>query len=358
MKPYQVNADYESVLFHLKSSPPVVNQAIEFLLFFLESRTLYSRKKYSQAYLEHVKTVTGREAAVTSEGAFENYWGPLNNFELEKWWNSKLTSTQLLIDRKWCEQTRILRKEADLAELSWDETYVLKDPTGMSGQKFQLVRTSESISERRAQILRTLASGHQILEPWFDRKFDFSQYVFPDGKVIAYQNHVDGKFQYKGTLFSDHETPTLESLPFYSRLSPRVWEQFRQQTQEIIQFYSQKKNQLGYSIDSFVYEEGSELKIRAMSEINYRRTMGQVTYELSKLYGTFGNWSALLVLKCVVLEKPLWEILKPLREVLVLSPGDSRFDLIFLSAGDEASAREVVSQMNALLAHTELSVQI
>jgi hypothetical protein len=188
MKPLRVNADYEVELFHNRPAPEVINQTIEFFLFFLNERTLYSKKKYQPSYLDRVESLTGQKPRVTDQGPYENFWGPLTDLEVEKWWNSKITSTELIIENNWCQRTKIIRSESDLAGLDWNQTYLLKDPFAMSGQKFQSLRSIDPVEMKIALVKKALSSGAQILEPLFERKYDFSQYVFPDGKVIAYQN--------------------------------------------------------------------------------------------------------------------------------------------------------------------------
>lgn len=343
MKPLRVNADYEVELFHNRPAPEVINQTIEFFLFFLNERTLFSKKTYSQDYLDRVEALTGHKPKVTSKGPYENFWGPLTDIESEKWWNSKLTSTELIISEKWCEKTKIVKNESDLISIDWSKDYLLKDPFAMSGQKFQLLRAIDAKDLKIVAINKALSLGPQILEPFFDRKHDFSQYVFPDGKIIAYQNLVDQKFQYKGSVFTNNQSLSFKDLSFYSDISEEKWKHFETQTQKIIQHYQQKPNQIGFSIDSFVYLEDGELKIRVMSEINYRRTMGRVGYELSQRYSPNEKWSAL------VLVKP--QAFKEHKNIMVLSPGDSRFDILFLHAENSEVGKE-------LLAHAELAVKL
>jgi hypothetical protein len=343
MKPLRVNADYEVELFHNRAAPEVINQTIEFFLFFLSDRVLYSKKKYAQSYLDRIEALTGHRPQVTSQGPFENFWGPLLNIEAERWWNSKLTSTELIIHEKWCEKTRIIRADSNLSELDLSETYLLKDPFAMSGQKFQLLRSSDSEDMKLALIQKAVAHGPQILEPFFERKYDFSQYVFPDGKKIAYQNLVDSKFQYKGSIYNNHKSSNLKDLSFYGEISLESWEIFQAQTQTIIGHYQQHPNQVGFSIDSFVYVEKGELKIRVMSEVNYRRTMGRVAYELSQRFSPQDPWTALILIKP--------QTFREHKNIMVLSPGDSRFDILFLHAENSQAGAE-------LLAHTELAVKL
>ncbi len=353
MKPFRVNADYEVELFRKMLAPHAINQSIEFFLFFLNDRPLWSLKNYSPEYLSHVEALTNRAPKIVHSGPYENFWGPLKDIETEKWWNSKITSTQFIIDQKWCGKTQILNQASNLDFLQDGHTYLLKDPFGMSGQKFQILNNNS-----KAFLEKALSSGVQIIEPWLDRQFDFSQYVFPDGKVIAYENLVDAKFQYKGTTFHHYPGASLNHLSFYSKIPKEEWDIFQDQTQQIIHHYSKFPNLNGYSIDSFIYKESGELKIRVMSEINYRWTMGRVAYELSQKFAPDPGWSRLLLLKRPETSQHLWNVLAPLKNIWVLSPGDSRFEIFFLSAENEREGETLMLKMNELLANSKTSVEI
>jgi hypothetical protein len=357
MIPLKVNADYEVELFHHKIASPAINQSIEFLLFFLSSNPLYSQKKYSEDYLRYVAGVTGRTPSIVDQGKFENFWGPLKNKEIEKWWNSKLTSTELIINKGWCAYTHIIKNEDDLKIINWNKDLLLKDPYGMSGQKFQLLRQDMTLKERQSMVHKAIIQGPVILEPWFNRKFDFSQYLFPNGKLIAYQNQVDRKFQYKGSIFENFISSDLRDLSFYSQITEEKWAYFRSQTQEIIDFYSLNTNECGFSIDSFVYEEEGELKIRVMSEINYRRTMGRAAYELSEKFAADQSWTAFLLAKASSL-KPLWKLASGIEGVMVLSPGDSRFEVVFLSAKNRNEGLRLMDKLNALLPDSQFTIEL
>ena len=358
MKAFRVNADYEYELFHQKTAPPAINQTIEFFLFFLSTHPLYSQRKYSAEYLKYVEKLTGRVPQVVNQGVFENFWGSLNNRELEKWWNSKITSTELIIQKGWCVDTQIIHNPDDLKKLNWNRDLLIKDPYGMSGQKFQLLGLKLPLKERQDSLIRALQGGPLIVEPWFKRKYDFSQYIFSDGQQIAYQNLVNEKFQYKGTVFNNLKSASLKDLTFYSQVGEEKWSQFCSQTQAIIYFYSRYPNECGYSIDSFIYEEAGELKIRVMSEINYRRTMGRTAYELSKKFATDQAWSALVLIKTSPTSAPLWKSFPRSKNVMVLSPGDSRFEVIYLSARDKDQGFKELERINALLPDGQFTIKL
>jgi len=96
MKALRVNADYEVELFHNKIASPAINQSIEFMLFFLKDNPLYSQKIYSTDYLNYVEKITGHVPQIVNKGSYDNFWGALKNKDLEKWWNSKITHTELI----------------------------------------------------------------------------------------------------------------------------------------------------------------------------------------------------------------------------------------------------------------------
>lgn len=317
MKPLRLNADYETELFTGKQGSSLISQTLEFFIFFLTDRTLYTHKNYSADYLAYVEKITGRAPQISNKTPYENWWGLLQNTEKEKWWNSKMTSAELVLQKKWCDKTFIVHAENEIPEFSGQEI-LIKDPFGMSGQKFQTTKDKPQIK-----------NFPLIIEPLLNRKFDFSQYVFPDGQIIAYENQVDEKFQYKGTSFTTGVC-RLEDLSFFELISEEEWDLYRQRTKEIIEYYSRFPNEIGYSIDSFVFEENGTLKIRPLSEINYRRTMGRVAYELATRYFPDFSRCTLQLLKPVPGE-PLWKKYQDDQNFLVLSPGDTRFEVLLLS---------------------------
>ena len=316
MKPLRLNADYETELFTGKQGSSLISQTLEFFIFFLTDRTLYTQKTYPADYLAYVEKKTGRTPKISNKTPYENWWGLLEDIEREKWWNSKLTSTKLVLEKKWCDRTFIIHSEKDIPLM--DGKILIKDPFGMSGQKFQTATEKPVIKNFPV-----------IIEPLLNRKFDFSQYVFPDGTLIAYENQVDEKFQYKGSTFTTGVC-RLEDLSFYDLISEKEWDLYRQRTKEIIHYYSCFPNEIGYSIDSFVYEEDGELKIRPMSEINYRRTMGRVAYELATKFFPDFSRCTMQIIKPVPGE-PLWKKYQDDKNFLVLSPGDTRFEILLLS---------------------------
>lgn len=346
MTAIKVNADYESVLFFNKPLP-VVNEAIEFLAMYLVQKPIITSKSYSEEFLDHVESFSGHRPVLQKEGKSENWWGPLKNIELEKKLNSKEMSAEFNND------SFIINSVNDLPALK--RTYLAKNPFGMSGQNFSLVE------EGRLENLEVmLKKGSVVLEPLFERKYDFSHYVFPNGVSICYENIVDKKFQYRGTVFRDYTQPTLENLSFFNEVN---WASFKTDYQKILSLYKSELN-CGYSIDSFIYEENG-LKVRSISEVNYRRTMGLTAFELTLKFGGIRKWSAFLLTKSrgnfLDTKKKLlpieWEP-DTSRGVIVLSPGDTRYDIFFLSALNEEEGKVLLNEVRELLPDCEFAVEI
>lgn len=310
----RVNIDYESVLFHSQLGPRGMNEYLEFLAFFVQDQPVLTEKKYTPDYLDHVERVSGKRPELHSTGSATNWWGPLENIEQERFLNSKLTSTELAISQGWVD-ARILSGPID----SCPDDFFFKDPFSMSGKGF-----------RPGSDVKLIKKFPQILERKLHRKFDFSHYIFGDGKSIAYSNSVDERFQYKGSEFLDWKDSSVKNLDFYSLISEKKWEEFHKQL-KIIQDHYHVENGFGYSVDSFVYEEEGQLSIYPLCEVNYRRTMGRVAYELSQRYAGAKKMTKLVVMKG---RENFYKDFTG-DGVIVLSPGDAKFELVFFMADSQ-----------------------
>src|SRR5690606_40678786 len=80
------------------------------------------------------------------------------------------------------------------------------------------------------------------------------------------------------------QTCALPILSFYSKISFQEWEKFHKRLERIKSRYTDTHLDCGFSIDSFVYKNdfAGELSIWPVCEVNYRRTMGLVTYEIGR----------------------------------------------------------------------------
>lgn len=349
MSAIKVNADYESVLVDSKKGLPLVNEAIEFLAFWVQEKKVFTHKKYSETYFDYIESVRGVRPQTTKDGPYENWWGSLKDLELERKLNSKFLSATLNLIEGWAPDTHIVSHSNELPPLS--KAYLVKNDLGMSGRGFSLLSPGDS-REFKERV---------IIEPLLKREDDFSFYVFPNGEKIAYENFVDQKYQYRGTLFTDYTNPTVNAFRFYDEIPSQEWDKYQQAIERTIKFYRKEGATGGFSIDSFSYEG----KIKFLSEVNYRRTMGATAFELALKLGGRRKWGLFLMTKNLGKDfKALTEIIRPLAwsencdsGVVLLSPGDTRYDMFYLSALNEELGRELLKNLELLL-HTELSVLI
>lgn len=368
MIPIKVNVDYESFLFSNIKGKDVLNHTIEFLALFIEDRSLLSTKKYSPEYLDYIDSLTGHAPTIVSNGVFENWWGKLQDIELERILNSKITSTELTITKGWCDKTFIIKDLSEINSHELSSRNIAKSPFGMSGQNFYLFNGPVLTDENEKSINQLLKSGPVIVEPFFERRFDFSHYYFSHKDLICYENIVDSRFQYKGSVFNQISSSRKESLSFFKLISHDEWARFDTALNEIISFYSKASVKSGFSIDSFVYEEQGEFKIRFLSEVNFRRTMGRVAYELALKFNGHHQF-AMLILAKQTLGKISFHNLKSKLDsilykksgdsgVIILSPGDTRFEMFFIISSNRHNGQELLSRLRGLLPNTEFTVEI
>ncbi len=351
MRAIRVNADYELALFSGKPGARIINESIEFLALFLDERPLYSQKAYAPEYLRHVADLTGRSPEVTSEGAFENWWGPLADLPRERRLNSKEVIVPFSPD------TSLVSVPEDFHPQPGTR-YLLKSPYGMSGQNF-LIWNPGTPLEALSPILAR--SGKLIAEPLQERRRDFSHYVLSPDEVICYQNVVDERFQYKGTLFSDLQNPSVFSLSFFSELQMECWEQFLGEFTQIRDFVSREGVGGGYSVDSFSFVSEGKILLRTMTEINYRKTMGLVAWLLSKRFAGTDTWSLFFLVRPPKVPDVFGHIQARVNTVpglYYLSPGDTRFEVFLLTAPSAALGWARLAELRSLLPDCEFPVEI
>ena len=350
MTSIKVNADYELVLFGKKEAPKVINQSIEFLALYLEELPLFTEKVYTEEFLNHVRKISGRNPIILKEGEWRNWWGDLADLSLE----SEINSKEFILP--FSRESQLV---TDLQNLNLDPLvmYLAKSPYGMSGQNF-LTFTANDLEKLKAFLEKR---GKIIIEPLRSRVHDFSHYVFPGGKSIAYQNLVDEKFQYKGTIFSDLTYPDLRQLNFYEDISSDEWSKFEKIFTEVRSAVLKAGGTGGYSIDSFTYLENNELKIRDVSEVNYRKTMGLMAWLLSMKYFKDMAWSLFVLGKSLQRSDAFSYVEEKLRRfpnLIHLSPGDTRFEAFLIGANSPVEGKEKFEQLRELLPDCQFSIKI
>ena len=100
------------------------------------------------------------------------------DIEIEKKLNSKITSAELIQKEKWDERTFIIREENDINMVPMDRTYLVKNPYGMSGQRFLKIDPTLPHFDLILSTKQWLKEGPLIVEPLFERKNDFISFHF------------------------------------------------------------------------------------------------------------------------------------------------------------------------------------
>lgn len=348
MRPIKVNADYEIQLFENKTGPEAINQSLEFLSLYLVENELWTTKNYNQNFISHVKSISGITPRFSKQKQFENWWGSLSNIEIEKKINSKEFVSKYSVDSQ-------IITSIDQLNISQEAKYLAKNPYGMSGQNFLIFEKGQE--ELLIPFLKK--SKKLVIEPFFQRVKDFSHYLLPDGKMICYENLVDNFFQYKGTVFRDLNSPDVFHLSFFKDIERKEWDEFLSELNQIVIDLKNEGALCGYSIDSFTYLERNKIRIRTISEVNYRKTMGLMTWLLTKKYASDYSWSMLVLGKSLKFQNAFEYIknqIKSLDGCIQLSPGDTRFEMFFLYANSNQEGEEKYKLLKKLLPDCQFSI--
>ncbi len=274
MRPIRVNADFEEVL-RGGHGKPSMNAAIECLAFWIQHKPVLAHREYPEDYLSYVESHTGHRPVLVQSGDADNWWGELKNIALENQLNSKIWA------RTWWRQHVampgvIAHSAAEVeAIILGGGTWLIKRDHGMSGRGHW--RTNEAQwPETKIRLKAWFADG-VIVEPYYQRVSDVSALWLPDERrFIYYRNFIDERFQWRGAQIENHGMPSFCEeeerwlKPWFAQLLVLAHE---------IQ-------QLGYSevfsVDAFFHQTEGGLVFMPCSEINARRTMGWIAYQLWK----------------------------------------------------------------------------
>lgn len=260
-----VNLDYEETLYSknpFQISSNKKNQQFEFFAWLLGHQNIYSSRVYDESYLNFIKKITNeKNILVSSEKPQHYFWGNLNPLDEMRKLNSKMTSTSFAIENNLCHESAHLINGP--YTLKFDE--IAKNPFSFSGRGHYVgpkqIETNEEL----------------IIEKKLERVLDFSALCFKE-KTIFYQNIVDERFQYRGSLISQQN-----EIPYF--LDETISKQYIKDLKKIREYFDYGlEYEESYSVDSFLYKDKNEVKLYSLCEVNYRSTMGKMAYLLSKKY--------------------------------------------------------------------------
>ena len=184
-------------------------------------------------------------------------------------------------------------------------TVVLKAPFGCSGQNMRRVTTEHLDTSELNWVNRIIKEqSYIVIEPWFEKVVDLSyQSKITEDKVIVPLGMTrfvtDSRGQYKATFVGKKTDDLPDDLTklIYNRYDNYSGiEEILKRTSIIISNYLIEHDFEGaFGIDSFIYKDCNSkfgYRLKFLSEINPRYTMGRVAIEISKRIqtGAFAIW--------------------------------------------------------------------
>lgn|GEM_PF-6959951 len=324
MKPITVNVDFEE---RLQGKPPRLSlrASVEFLALWVQEKPLLASRPYSEEYLHYVRTHSGHPARTMSQGEAENWWGDTADVERMRRLSSK---TEFLHwwQARWPLEARACIAWNEIEAAVGEGQWLIKKSDGMSGRGHLRVSRSE-LPTLRSRLESNLGAG-VVVEPLYQRTRDLSALWLPEEKrFIYYRNLIDERFQWRGAILEIENQATQLA-------GTGEWSDHLQQLQKDV-------FQQGYggpfSVDAFFYGQGGKEIFHPGSEMNPRKTMGWITYQLwqkqkSKVVS--------LALQPLVLKGESWETTAQLSDAKLLSPESCPFMWYWIEAENLAELEE------------------
>jgi hypothetical protein len=260
---YFNNADYEQFLFSKNTQYNFqlnkTNKEFEYFILITEDSPLYTDSNFSKEYRTRIKKIFSKEMKKTSEKK-----------NLKPWCMALDTPKEIVSKKTALKINQDLFKYTDLKlvsvgkKLKENSYYVLDGE--LSGRGHYLYPRDH------VRIQRLLDSGVELIEePRRERIRDISTLFLSDNEFIVYENIIDNQCQYKGTIIKD--------------LSKESWyPTYILDIQKVLAEYRKLNISYPFSIDSYFYLENQIEKIKVLSEINARKTMGWMAYWLHQYF--------------------------------------------------------------------------
>lgn len=283
MKPFRVNLDYEFALFDQNyriNNPQYENmiKMFEYVFFWINQSTeasLSNVAEYSSKYIDYLKTTGVSSTALRQTKDFTNWWGLLNDFELEKKLNSKITSALIGKEHQWglfngeiVSSMENVKGHIDIFEI---EDWIIKDPYAFSGKGFYRFQKSR-LNALELNIFNDKKDF--ILEPYHKRVLDIGKtYLLEQGRVI--ESFCVGSV-IKNNAYRGGWSTRDQSL--FDKCVKDIYlldlEEYHHATDLILQEYLKMGAKDNVQIDSFFYWDNGQIKLYPLVEVNYRKTMG------------------------------------------------------------------------------------
>lgn len=310
--PFKVNIDYEYQLFdpnYHENKYLELNQTFEFFFLLLsnEDESLIPVRKYSKNYLQKIKDIFDVTPTFVNESdEINNWWGKLENIQLEKSLNSKETSFYLVQKNRFgVTGGMIFNKDKDLSDLKnffkersgEDREWILKNPYSFSGKGQKKINTKRALSNENLKYIQSLLEKEipVIIEPQVNIEIEYGA-IFDGDEFYFHKNFTRSGGMYCG---SEIIRPTKDMENYING---------------VVQYYKELGAKGTLSID-FCLTQNNHFHL---FEVNYRKSMGLMLHLLSKKLGG-GVGSTLKLSKS-----------KPLKtDGLILSPEGGKMYVVY-----------------------------
>ena len=249
-KAYRVNIDYDLQVAVESTKPlkPNWQREWEYLFWWVEphDKLLSSHFQYHEDDLKYIESQTGRQHFFSQSDQIENWWGSLNQQKLKK------TDLPEIREKLYSDFESHRGKPIHYP-------CVLKKDGSFSGKGVYFLQSE-------ADFLKLQKLSDYITEPFRDIVLDFSYYQFQDKRVYYRSVVKDG--QYLGSLFSKNN----EWIRDANELNLKA--------DKLRDSLDIKE----YGVDCYYYKKDNEIKLEALCEINSRKTIASVVYQIYQKY--------------------------------------------------------------------------
>jgi len=305
VNPYYTNFSFEEDLTGVlqeKIQYSKRNYLFEFLFLWIEdgSKSLWTEFNYPNDYLDKIAKRTGSCPKIGKAVGDPALWWGNSKIENEIEINSKLTSFKAR-DSLGFEMldSYILKDKEELEKICNEKELLYKSPFGFSGRG--QTRDREKARHFKFPI---------IVEPWLDVVTNYGLTFLNENDLFLIQNLNDRHGQFKGGY-------VLNDIP----------ENILEKGREIFNWYKEKYHVNSLQIDMFSYGVG-ELKWNYLCEVNHRKTMGWVLWQLRTIFNF--KYAALKIVK-----SNFKEINREGVEVVELSPANHKMKTFLLGSENE-----------------------
>jgi hypothetical protein len=245
---------------------------LEFLsLYLFPGQVLNTVRVYSQEYLSYLKNnfnINSQISPLQKDALAENRWFLTQNLFLNQQWNSKIYLHRLFKKMNIYPHQRMVNSLHEIRQMisQFKKVYVKSD-FGFAGIGNKMFDTQMTPNEEK-WCDKNLSRG-LIVEPFYDKKQDFSIYLKGTEEKFYYNNvSIDGR--YLGTVYDRKQS--LDQ--FLEKLTLEKRNEFRLFFKNVLGFIPAEVLKLGLVFDCFFYELKGELHAH-LSEVSFRLTMGR-----------------------------------------------------------------------------------